>query len=1355
MDTNEYTWASRYTDTVPTALGSDNVAYWGLDENTGQILADSSGNGHTGTRGPTTSTESTDPVWTSARYSAGLDFDGANDYAKVETDSTLSLPGSFTLSAWIRRISVNTEDAVIAYGTGGSILSRYHQYLLSFDRYEEDGYSYEVVFAMGQTAYSGYYHLHTTNEAKITDADWHLVTVTFDTSTGTSIIYIDGIPKSTKTGTTGSRLTYGLDDGRIGSVAAGAKYFHGPIDDVRIYNRVLSPSEVAAMAKWSIPFVYLQQVTDTVGSKVSRTRYEYDAYGNVIRTYQDGDTSISTDDSVTERDYYPNTSANILGCVAAERVKDGSGNTKQETLYYYDGNNTSVTTPPTKGNLTRTEQKKGDGGSVSTYATYDSYGNALTETDAKGNVWQTAWETTYHTFPQTITSPITSQYETYSFDAKTGNLVSRVDVNGQTTAYEYDTFGRLVKVVEPGDTSAYPTLAFEYNNWGTLNQQHLKTRTKLSDTDYLWSSQYFDGFGRVIQTHARGETDRTIIESTTVHNNRGQVDRQYVSQDLATSSINGYKTPESGWKYSSYVYDGLGRVTSTTGADGTSTSTDYSTAWQQLVTNPRGYKHRYYYNAFGQLAKVEELNASHALYATTTYAYDVLGNLNQITDAVGNTTTMGYDWLSRKTSMSDPDMGGWTYVYDGNGNLTSQTDAKGQTITLAYDALDRPTGKTYPAGSGMTNVTYSYDSTSGGNYGTGRRTGMTDGSGTMAWKYDTRGRLVQETRTVDSVNYSTSYTYDSADRLLTITYPTSEVVTSTYNGRGLPYSISGSVAGSLVSSTLYNQLGQVNRINLGNGTYSTFTYYGLDNSSGYYGKPWQTKTTKATAGDRQSLTYTWDANSNLTQRQDAVSGQTETFTYDFLDRLTAVSGAYSNSFAYSTIGNITSKNGTSYTYGTKPHAVTTVGSTSYAYDANGNMTTRGSQTLTWDVENRVVGVTGGGVTMSAVYDGDGSRVKKTEGGATVLYINQYYEKNLTTGVVTTHYYLGGREVAYRKGTTLEYVCQDHLGSTSVTTDTSGNVVATIAYFPFGATRTSSGTLNTDELFTGQRLDQTGLYYYGARYYDASIGRFTSADSVVQSLTNPQYLNRYSYCVNNPLKYIDPSGNISIALVVPVALALAVASVANFNAIVSGHPESVVSMNQVISTVVDTAKNTVTALNNSGNAAMRAGAATYNFLRNTFCPPTSPFQQPVTTFGCTDTVTVAANTAAPYACDIAITSTQTQTEVKIKKQRLASQYRLVTKKAGLYPIWEYGIPTKWAKKRWLGAGQVWKYGKTVKYDPVTGRQWRYQEAWLAGMGLRFESEYYGPESTALLKEKVKITAYSIKYGYLPPGNKLVG
>ncbi|MFH1382345.1 MAG: RHS repeat-associated core domain-containing protein, partial [Chloroflexota bacterium] len=94
---------------------------------------------------------------------------------------------------------------------------------------------------------------------------------------------------------------------------------------------------------------------------------------------------------------------------------------------------------------------------------------------------------------------------------------------------------------------------------------------------------------------------------------------------------------------------------------------------------------------------------------------------------------------------------------------------------------------------------------------------------------------------------------------------------------------------------------------------------------------------------------------------------------------------------------------------------------------------------------------------------------------------------------------------------------------SMVTSDNGTQLGTIKYYPYGDCRNSQGDLGTDKLFTGQRLDDTGLYYYGARYYDPTIGRFISPDTVVQNFANPQSLNRYSYVFNNPLKYTDPSG----------------------------------------------------------------------------------------------------------------------------------------------------------------------------------------------------------------------------------------
>ncbi len=123
---------------------------------------------------------------------------------------------------------------------------------------------------------------------------------------------------------------------------------------------------------------------------------------------------------------------------------------------------------------------------------------------------------------------------------------------------------------------------------------------------------------------------------------------------------------------------------------------------------------------------------------------------------------------------------------------------------------------------------------------------------------------------------------------------------------------------------------------------------------------------------------------------------------------------------------------------------------------------------------------------------------------------------------TLHYYLGGKEVAFKKGDTLYYVHQDHLGSSAVITNSSGALVESMTYYPYGATRTGS-IATTEEKFTGQRLDGTGLYYYNARYYDPGIGRFISPDRLIPEMSNPQAFNRYAYVYNNPLRYTDPNG----------------------------------------------------------------------------------------------------------------------------------------------------------------------------------------------------------------------------------------
>jgi RHS repeat-associated protein len=204
----------------------------------------------------------------------------------------------------------------------------------------------------------------------------------------------------------------------------------------------------------------------------------------------------------------------------------------------------------------------------------------------------------------------------------------------------------------------------------------------------------------------------------------------------------------------------------------------------------------------------------------------------------------------------------------------------------------------------------------------------------------------------------------------------------------------------------------------------------------------------------------------------------------------------------------------------------------YTYDANGNMITRVegglTYTQTFDAENRLKSVAVSGQTTQFIYDGDGNLVKKIKpDGSKTIYVGGVYEVDKTSGGsvtrTVTYYPVAG---AMRINSTLYYVLKDHLGSASVVTDASGNILGENRYYPFGETRLSTGSILTDKLYTSQReMAGLGIYHYGARFYSPKLGRFLSPDTIVQNFTNPQTLNRFSYVINNPLRYTDPTGHV--------------------------------------------------------------------------------------------------------------------------------------------------------------------------------------------------------------------------------------
>ena len=217
------------------------------------------------------------------------------------------------------------------------------------------------------------------------------------------------------------------------------------------------------------------------------------------------------------------------------------------------------------------------------------------------------------------------------------------------------------------------------------------------------------------------------------------------------------------------------------------------------------------------------------------------------------------------------------------------------------------------------------------------------------------------------------------------------------------------------------------------------------------------------------------------------------------------------------------------------HAVSAAGGKTYTYDCNGNMTVRNYgggvvYNLAYDTENRLTGVSGAASAIFA-YDGDGKRVKGTVSGATTVYIGDHFE--WTSAGNTKYYYHGATRLAMRRsgyasGNGVFFLLGDHLGSTSLSTDSAGGNPTELRYKPWGETRFSSGTTQTTFRFTGQRQEAAlggadGLYYYGARWYDSYLNRWTSPDTIVpEKIQGVQAWDRYAYSNNNPIRYNDPS-----------------------------------------------------------------------------------------------------------------------------------------------------------------------------------------------------------------------------------------
>lgn len=854
-------------------------------------------------------------------------------------------------------------------------------------------------------------------------------------------------------------------------------------------------------------FPYVSAITQTnsiTGYSVTLSTPSVDSYGNptqVVKSYNNGVTE-TTDNSYS---LWTNTTDWLVGRIGNSTVtysKSGEtsitqavrytystdGIVKPDLIYNYEGSPLAYTKNndyDSKGNLTQIYTSGTSIGASQVNYTYDSNGTrALTSTDALGHMTTRAYDPSYD------------------------RLITEKDYLGNAATYQYDTSDRPSTLLSPVGSQITTTYVWTGTNKPTLGVYGV-TQT---GNDGLVATTWCDKLGRAIRTEKKGFGGSMILTDTE-YNDKGQVYRVSDPYFAGVSAV---------WAETYTTYDDYGRVTAINRNTGRNTTYAYLTNRKTETTAGK--------TSWKEVDSQGQVTTAHDNGGDITYSYFPDGKV-KTTTAGGVLTSMLYaDAARNQTQLVDPSAGTINYTYDALGRVLTQTDARGKATTYNYLPDGRLNKVTLPQGEGE-NI-YSY------NTSTKQLTDISNSTANVSrtYGYDTKGRANSIGEILAGSSFSTSFTYDTFGRLSTRTHPSGIVETLGYNSYGYLLTISAG------GSTRYTLTGMNAREQLTGATYGSnlAATYGFD----IYGYPNATSATGV-----QDYRYSFDAvTGNLNSRQNFLRSKSESFSYtdngDNLDRLTSVTGPQNLSMTYAASGNILTKSDISssnaFSYGASagPYALTGVTSSTGVIPTT-------NQTATYTSFEKVGTLTEGVYAASFIYNADNQRAKMdvTQSGTNILtrwYSGSSYMKE-TAGAVTKEYtYIGGDAytapvAAVTQGgtTTYYYLLRDYLGNITHQVNTSNVVVAEYNFDAWGRRRnptdwsytvTNEPALFADRGFTGHEyLSYFNLYNMNGRLYDPLVGRFLSADPYVQMPDGTQSYNRYSYCLNNPLRYTDISG----------------------------------------------------------------------------------------------------------------------------------------------------------------------------------------------------------------------------------------